>query len=126
MNKKQKSKDKSKDNKYKETSVIEDIKHRIGKEESDYSKVAYLLLNEQFKRRKTALNDVKQFGLLASLDVIAQIYDIPFLRKYVDYYMELLTSINARGRTDIVDISKFRFEEQSKLNNQLLELARGK
>lgn len=117
---------KSQDDKNKQTAVLKDVKHQIGKEESDYSKVSQLLLDEQFKRRKTVLPDIKLASLLASLDVIAQTYDIEFLKKYVDYYMELLTSINARGRTDIVDISKYRFEEQHKLNSQLLELARGK
>jgi len=115
-----------KDNKNKQTAVLDDIKHVLGKEESDYAKVSSLLLNEEHKRRKTVLTDIRQAGLLASLDVVAQTYDIPFLQKYVDYYMELLTSINARGRTDIVDISKYRFEEQHKLNTQLLDLARGK
>lgn len=120
------SKNNENDNKNKQTAVLSDIKHVLGKEESDYAKVSSLLLNEKFKRRKTVITDIRQASLLASLDVVAQTYDIPFLKKYVDYYMELLTSINARGRTDIVDISKYRFEEQHKLNTQLLDLARGK
>ena len=113
------------DNKNKQTSVTEDIKHVLGKDESDYSKVADLLLNEKFKRRKTVLNNARQVGLLSALDTISQLYDIPFLKQYIDFYAQWLTSIEARGRNDIVDISKFRFEEQDKFNSQLLELARG-
>ena len=109
----------------KQTSVTDDIKHVIGKDESDYSKVADLLLNEKFKRRKTVLGNARQVGLLSALDTISQLYDIPFLKQYIDFYAQWLTSIDARGRNDIVDISKFRFEEQEKYNSQILELARG-
>jgi len=114
-----------KDDKNKQTSVQKDIKHILGKEQSDYSMVADLLLNEKFKRRKTVLGNNRQVGLLSALDVISQIYDIPFLKQYIDYYAQWLTSIDARGRSDIVDISKFRFDEQNKFNSQILEMARG-
>jgi len=113
------------DNKNKQTSVVQDIKHVMGKDSSDYAKVTDLLLNEKFKRRKTVLKTNKQVSLLSALDVISQIYDIPFLKQYIDYYAQWLTSIEGRGRTDVVEISKFRFEEQSKFNSQILELARG-
>jgi len=114
-----------KDNKNKQTSVTEDIKHVLGKDKSDYAMVSDLLLNEKFKRRKTVLGNTRQVGLLSALDVISQIYDIPFLKQYIDYYAQWLTSIDARGRQDIVDISKFRFDEQSKFNSQILDMARG-
>ena len=113
------------DNKNKQTSVVEDIKHVMGKDDSDYAKVTDLLLNEKFKRRKTVLKTKKEVSLLTALDVISQIYDIPFLKQYIDYRAQWLTSIDAKGRNDIVDISKFRFEEQNKFNSQILELARG-
>lgn len=113
------------DNKNKKTAVVDDIKHRFSKEESDYSKVSTLLMDEKFKRRKTSLHSIRQVGLITTLDVIAQIYDIPFLKKYVDWYAEWMTSIDAMGRKDIVDISKFRFEENEKHQNRLMELARG-
>ncbi len=115
----------SKDDKNKQTAVIEDIKHNFGKEESDYSKVSNLLMNRKYKRRKTILLDKRQVGLITTLDVIAQMYDIPFLKKYVDWYAEWMTSLNAMGRKDIVDISKFRFEENEKMQSRLMELARG-
>jgi len=113
----------AKENRNKNTSVIRDTKQAIGKEDSDHSKTATILMDERFKRRKTFLDNNRQVGLINTLDVIAQLYDIPFLKKYVDGYMELLTSIGGKGRKDIVDISKFRFAEQEKYRNQLLELA---
>lgn len=113
------------DDKRKQTAVVDDMKQHFGKNESDYAKVSNLLMNEKYKRRKTALTNIRQVGLITTLDVIAQIYDIPFLKKYVDWYAEWLTSIDARSRNDIVDISKFRFEENEKMQSNLMELARG-
>jgi hypothetical protein len=105
-----------------ETSILADLRQETDTE-SDYSKVTQLLMDEKFKRRKTVLNNNRQVGLITTLDVIGQIYDIPFLKKYVDWYAEYLTSIDAKGRNDIVDISKFRHLQQEKINSQLLELA---
>lgn len=108
------------DDKNKQTSVLRDIQKHT-ESESDHFKTSELLMNEKFKRRKSVLVNHRQVGLITTLDVIAQMYDIPFLKNYIDWYLELLTSIGGAGRKDIVDISKFRFEERDKLNNQLLQ-----
>lgn len=106
----------------KETSVLADLQEQVKKDESDYSKVSTLLLNDKFGRRKTVILDNRQAGILTALDVIARVYDIPFLKTYIEWYTEFLTSIDARGRNDIVDISKFRFTEQQKINDRMLDL----
>ena len=116
-------KDIQRDNDFnKQTSVLTDLKEQVKKEDSDYSKVTELLLNDSFGRRKTIILSDKQAKILTSLDVIAQIYDIPFLKNYIEWYTQYLTSVGGKGRQDIVDISKFKFAEQEKMNNRILEL----
>ena len=111
----------------KETSpaIIDDIR-KEGREKSDFSQVVETLLNDKFKRRKTILTD-RQVYLITTLDVIAQVYDIPFLKSWVDYYAEWKTSgMGGQGRKDIVEISKFKYAEQQKLQSEMLGLMRGR
>jgi len=107
------------------SAVLDDIQ-KEEKEVSDFSKVVDILLNDKYKRRKTILNNT-QVAYITSLDVVAQIYDITFLKHWVNGYAEWRTSgDNGKGRQDIVDISKFHYDELQKRDDQLLGLLRNK
>jgi len=106
------------------TSIDDDI-HHDGKEPSDFTQAVSLLSGKKHKRRLTILNEY-QIPFLTSLDVIAQVYDIPFLKSWVDNYTEYRTSLNGIGRTQIVDIAKFRHDENEKNANRMFELMRGR
>lgn len=93
----------------------------LQKDPSDLSKVTELLLNEKFARRKTILHQ-RLIGSLATLDTLAQIWDITFLRSWIPSYCEYLTSNNGKGRQDIVDITKFTLDKQSEHDNRILDL----
>lgn len=89
-----------------ESGVISDIMFSAGQNDTDFSKVSQLLLNEDYKRRKTILENF-QVAPITTISVIAQIYDIPFLKQWVDEFSEWRTSGDGgKGRQDIVDISK--------------------
>lgn len=106
------------------SAVLDDIR-QDGRQSSDFSKVVDILLNDKHKRRKTILVSNRQVSKITSLDVIAQIYDIPFLKAWVNNFAEWRTSGDGgKGRQDIVEISKFHYAEQQKANEQLMGLLR--
>ena len=93
--------------KTKTSSVLEDIQKVRSKEKSDFKETVETLMDDKYKRRKTIL-DNEQVYYLSVLDVIAQFYDIDFLRTWIDDYAEWRTSGDSgKGRQDIVDIAKF-------------------
>lgn len=85
------------------------------------------MLNNRYKRRKTILSN-QQVSVLTTLDVISQLYDIPFLKEWVDYYAEWRTSGDGgKGREDIVEISKYHYAQQEQQQQQLIDaLGKGK
>ena len=102
-----------------DSSVIDDIQQE-GDEVSDFSKVVDILLNDDYKRRKTILNN-RQVTALTTIDVLAQLYDVKFLQQWVNFYAEWRTSGDGgKGRKDIVDISKFQYGIKN-LNEHELE-----
>ena len=105
------------------SSVEEDLKEDIigtEREQSDLHKVVTILLNEQFKRRKTRLRD-RTVPALTTIDVLAQIYDVKFLQEWINDYTEYVTSINGQGRQEIVDITKFTIDKEAQRDKQLME-----
>ena len=93
---------------------------------SDFSKVVDILLNDNYKRRKTILNN-RQVGKITTIDILSQIYDITFLKNWVNNFAEWRTSgDNGKGRQDIVEISKHQYAEMKEQREELLGLIRGK
>lgn len=104
-----------------QSSVLDDIA-KEQKEDSDYHKVITTLLDEKFKRRKTILEN-RQVAKITTLDTLAQLYDIKFLKQWVDGYAEWRTSGDkGKGRQDIVDISKFHYAEMKDQRRELLDV----
>jgi len=92
---------------------------------SDLWKIVETLTDEKHKRRKTILTG-REVPLLSTLDVTAQIYDIKFLKMWVDYYAEWKTSSDSgRGRQDIVEVAKSHFVGD-KVTEELKNLTRGR
>jgi len=105
------------------TSIQDDINYD-GRKESDFSKVTLLLLNNQFKRRKTILNE-KQVTKITTLDVVGQLYDVQFLKYWVSDYAEWRTSGGGQGRQDVVDIAKFQHAENKEMQKEMMSILRG-
>lgn len=109
-----------------ETAIEDDIQKDTTAEKSDYKEALDLLFNDKFKRRKTILNN-EQVHLITTMDVIAQIYDIPFLKSWIDWYGEWRTSGDGGiGRSDIVEISKYRHAEETARFEDIFQLMGGK
>lgn len=53
---------------------------------------------------------------------MAQMYDVEFLKNWVDWYCEFLTSSGGIGRSDIVDIFKFTQQERDKERREIFDL----
>ena len=77
-------------------------------ENSDFWRVTEMLLDENYKRRKTILSK-RQVPKLTTIDVIAYIHDIPWLQQWVDKYTEYKTSLDGQRTKDIVGITKFNY-----------------
>ena len=109
-----------------ESSVIDDMQQADKPEPSDFSQVVETLTNNKYKRRKTVLIN-RQVDKLTTLDVLSQIYDVQFLKAWVNYFAEWRTSGDkGRGRQDIVDISKFHYAQKEVQHQELMEVLRGR
>jgi len=109
-----------------ESAVLDDVIQADRKEASDFSKVVKTLLDENYYRRKTILTN-SQVPSVNTIDVIAQIYDIKFLKIWINGFAEWRTSGDGgKGRQDIVDISKFHYQEMQDRHNELFGLLRDK
>jgi len=106
------------------SSIEDDLKNDIiegEKSKTELQAVVEILLNEKFKRRKTRLKD-RTVPALTTIDVIAQIYDVEWLREWIDGYTEYVTSVGGKGRQEIVDITKFTIDKEAQKQQQLLEV----
>lgn len=104
-------------------SIIQDVEDKIIKGEankSDLANVVEMLLNDKWKRRKTRIRD-RSTPKLTTLDVLAQVYDIKFLQLWIDGYTEYVTSIEGKGRTEIVDITKYTIDKESERDKQIMD-----
>jgi len=88
--------------------------------ETDLAMVCEKLLNEKWFRRKTILAD-RVMATITTLDTIAQIYDIAWLRDWLRKYCEYKTSTDGIGRTQIVDITKFSIDKKAESERNMLE-----
>jgi hypothetical protein len=107
----------------KRSAVLDDVDEEklFGEpEKSELAKVVDTLLNEKWKRRKTRLRP-RLTSALTTLDTLAQIYDIEFLKQWVDGYTEYLTSEDGKGRSEIVDITKYTLDKEVSRQQQLME-----
>ena len=105
------------------SSIEEDIKDDIfkqDKDKTDLARVVEILLNEKWKRRKTRLRQ-RTIPSLTTLDTLAQIYNVQFLRFWIDGYTEYVTSIEGKGRTEIVDITKYSLDKQTERDKMVLD-----
>ena len=59
---------------------------------------------------------------ITSLEVLAQMYDVEFLKNWIDWYCEFLTSSGGIGRKDIVDIFKFTQEQKERERTELMNM----
>lgn len=101
-----------------------DISH-VQREQSDLSKTTEILLNDLWPRRKTVLKQ-KIVSALSTLETIAYIYDVDFLKQWIEAYCEYLTSMDGQGRKDIVDITKFSIEQRNARDQRMFDLMGGK
>jgi len=106
--------------KAKDFSFDDDIIHN-NESTSELSKVTEILLNEQWGRRKTNLSK-RLISAISTLDTLSQLYDIDFLKTWIPLYCEYLTSIEGKGRQDIVDITKYRIDKEQDRYNDIMGL----
>ena len=107
-------------NKDRDFSFDDDIIHTKDSP-SELARVTEILLNEQWGRRKTNLHD-RLVSAISTLDTLSQIYKIQFLQTWIPSYCEYLTSVGGKGRQDIVDITKYRIDQDREKYNDMLGL----
>lgn len=102
-----------------EDDLIQDeiLKHQENK--TDLANTCELLLNEKWRRRKTILK-ARYVADLTTLENIADLYEIQWLREWIDNFTEYVTSVEGKGRKDIVDIAKYSIDKADERNQELL------
>jgi len=103
------------------TGVIKDIKRESDRKKSDYQRTIELLMNDDYQRRKTNVSP-QQVSIINTLDVIAQLYEIDFLKLWVDGFGQWRTSVSGKGREDIVKIGMAQYEQMEKHNQELMNM----
>jgi len=106
-------------------SIEEDIRGDVingqQEEKSELAKVVETLLNDKWGRRKTRI-DKYITTPLTTMDTIAQIYDVSFLKTWITGYTEYVTSVGGKGREEIVDITKYTIDKEAKRDKQMMEM----
>jgi len=107
------------------SSIEDDLKDEIIKTkddgQSDLSKATELLFNNKWVRRKTKLR-ARSVSALSTIDTIATLYDVDWLKSWLESYTEFVTSVDGQGRKDIVDITKFSMDKQDKQNERMMDM----
>ena len=68
--------------------------------------LATLVLSYGINPKYLSNIDKTEFWGLNKLYLISEIYDVPFLKKFIINYLETRVSVGAQGRKDIVEITK--------------------
>lgn len=105
------------------SSISEDIKDDIikgGETKTDLANTCELLLNEKWRKRKTRLRD-RSIPALTTLETLAVLYDVEWLRSWIDSYTEYVTSEDGKGRQDIVDIAKYSIDKETTMRKEMME-----
>ena len=106
------------------SAVFDDIPESMpsgSDDKSELSKVTEILLNEQWGRRKTNIRQ-QLISAITTLDTIGHIYDISFLQEWIPSYCEYLTSVEGKGRQDIVDITRYRLDQETERFGSMMEM----
>lgn len=108
------------------SSIIDDTAIPEGSSDSDFWKTINTLMDDNFYERKTILNN-RQVPKISVLTVLAQIYDVEFLKNFIPNYARWRTSGDSgKGRQDIVDICKAKQQAMSDQSEAMLEALRGR
>lgn len=100
-------------------SFDEDVQH-VDSSGTSLDRVTELLMDSRYRRRKTILKP-RLIAAITTLDTIAKLWDIQFLRFWIPRYCEYLTSSDGRGRQQIVDITKFSIDRQNEMQAKWME-----
>lgn len=106
------------------SSITDDLKDDIlkGQEtKTDLANTCELLLNEKWRKRKTRLRD-RCIPALSTLETIADLYDVEWLRSWIDSYTEYVTSSDGKGRQEIVDIAKYSIDKETNMRKEMFEM----
>jgi hypothetical protein len=68
--------------------------------------LATLVLSYGINPKYLSNLDKTEFWGLNKLYLISEIYDVPFLKKFIINYLEIRVSVEGQGRKDIVEITK--------------------
>lgn len=104
------------------SSIEDDLRDDIlkgGETKTDLANTCEILLNDKWRKRKTRLRD-RSTPTLTTLETIAEICDIEWLKEWINNYTEYVTSIDGRGRQDIVDIAKYSIDKENDARREML------
>jgi hypothetical protein len=100
------------------SSVLDDVRG-VEQSQTDFAKAIDMLMNDNYPRRKARF-DRNTISDLTVLDTIAQIYEIDFLRQFISTFSQYTTSIEGKGRQEVVDIAKYSIDRQDKMHQDIL------
>jgi hypothetical protein len=102
------------------------VKEQTKEQESGLYKIVDILLNNDYMRVKTILDDAQK-NAMTMMDILGQLYGIKFFDYYRKRYCQYsISGGGGKGRQDIVDITKFNYQDMQQQRNQLLDILRGK
>jgi hypothetical protein len=106
------------------SSITDDLKDEIIKgqeQKTDLANTCELLLNEKWRKRKTRLRE-RSIPALSTLETLADLYEVKWLREWIDSYTEYVTSSDGKGRQEIVDIAKYSIDKETDMRREMFEM----
>ena len=104
------------------TSIIEEQLTGADNTKSEHGETLYHLSCDENFKKKTVLVDTEQAYAFGVFWAIAENYDLPILKEVLKEIADWNLSVDARGRNDIVDVSKFKAEKTLSLSERLLDM----
>lgn len=105
-----------------QTSIDDDIRKDNVVEKSDLLHTLALMLDDTNIKGKTIL-DNRQVTAITLMNMYGQIYDIPFLKDFVEEWARYrISGDNGRGRTELIEIAKAIQLNREKERNEMISL----
>jgi hypothetical protein len=102
--------------------IIEEQLQEVQVSKSEHGETLHHLSSDEFFKKISVLVDYEQAYAFATLWSIAEENNIIFLKNWLKSIADWNISVNARGRTDIVEVSKFKGEKTLSWNEKFLEI----
>jgi hypothetical protein len=101
--------------------IIEEQLQDVRQQRTEHGETLEHLSGNENYEKKTILSTYEQAYAFGTLSTIAEENNIVFLKKWLKNIADWNLSVSGKGRNDIVEVSKFKGQQQASWNERFLE-----